>query len=275
MPTALIMEAVPGRDRWWDRPPALRALGYQLLSCGDPEFARAVHPEADLAGGAEAERPFTIAVLPDAARLRVRLTALTDPATAALTQAAEALPPGAAVAIGGTRIEVAGWEAGEAASYALLAQAPFAHRVEMEFVSPTTFSSSGRFLPLPVPERLFQSWVRRWNAFAPEPLFLPAEVLAEVAVGLGLASHAVESRAVDLQPGHAVGFVGRVGLVALRRDRWSAPARGALAALCAYAPYCGTGARTAEGLGLTRRLPAGPERRGRAPEPDPPCAPPA
>ena len=37
----------------------------------------------------------------------------------------------------------------------------------LNFVSPTSFSTQGSYLPLPVPNLMLRSWLEKWNHFAP------------------------------------------------------------------------------------------------------------
>ncbi|HYO49691.1 MAG TPA: CRISPR system precrRNA processing endoribonuclease RAMP protein Cas6, partial [Chloroflexia bacterium] len=50
-----------------------------------------------------------------------------------------------------------------AANHMLVGQTP-SDRITLRFASPTTFSSSGREMPLPLPQMVFGGYLDRWNA---------------------------------------------------------------------------------------------------------------
>ena len=122
----------------------------------------------------------------------------------------------------------------------------------LEFASATLFRSEGQDVPLPVPSRVFGSYLARWNTFSPVTLPEEARRYAEECVTLG--RYRLRSRLVSFERGAKgahVGFVGRVGFRFRVGDPyWTR----ILSLLAAYSFWCGTGYRTTAGLGQTRMV---------------------
>ena len=131
--------------------------------------------------------------------------------------------------------------------------------VTLRFRTPTYFRSGGAFRTDPAPERVFSSHLRRWRAFA--GFDLPGVDDGAIAGGVLLVGNPEGSIVpVTLFRHREAGFVGTAryrvtGDDALRRG---------IAVLAAYAAYCGTGTRTALGMGQTERI-------GIARPPEPPA----
>lgn len=133
----------------------------------------------------------------------------------------------------------------------ILDQAVADHHIRLHFISPTSFSTGILTYPLPDPLVLFQSWSGRWNAFSP---FKLARVLLDVAaVHVAISYCVIRTRVMDLGVGREVGFMGRVNLRVVQAHRLGNEVLCHLAALAEYARFCGTGQRTAQGMGQTRR----------------------
>lgn len=131
----------------------------------------------------------------------------------------------------------------------LAALATPSDRVALRFVTPTYFRSAGAVIPHPEPARVFGSHLRRWRAFA--GFDLPE--LDQAALERHLAFDGPpEGRIVpvSLFKRAEEGFVG----VARYRVEGSRDVQRGIATLAAYAALCGTGARTALGMGQTIRL---------------------
>lgn len=159
----------------------------------------------------------------------------------------------------------------DSSTYQTLVNAPFSPCVRVLFLTPTAFSQGGdRHVPLPVPDPLLKSWHRRWNEFAPKHLGIPDECVEAALSRLVLSAVCINSQSVALEPSsrgrrpaRMVGFTDSASMAALRPDEWRPDAARAFATLTAYSAYCGTGARTTQGFGVTTPLAAG-ERRPRA-----------
>lgn len=118
----------------------------------------------------------------------------------------------------------------------------------LEFLTPTTFHGKSSHLPFPLPESLVNSWLRRWQAFA--PVALPDEELKQWA-RTNLAVSAFNLHTLPAREGEHL-RVGCVGTMTLRALDTPPYLRGALDLLAAYSFYCGSGSHTSQGLGQTR-----------------------
>ncbi|MBD2249092.1 CRISPR-associated endoribonuclease Cas6 [Nostoc sp. FACHB-888] len=124
--------------------------------------------------------------------------------------------------------------------------------ISLSFISPTSFRRKGNHFPLPVPENLFHSYLRRWNDFSAMPTeqepflkWIDEEVIIH--------QHRLESMKVAAgKRGSVTGFTGAISLgltkAALAKEEFSE----LFYALVRLAPYCGTGHKTTFGLGQTR-----------------------
>ena len=111
--------------------------------------------------------------------------------------------------------------------------------------------------PLPDPHALFQSYLNRWNAFAPPSLQITVGLSDVVDAHVALARHRIQTELVDFGRGRLVGFVGDVNFQVLQPRRLGGDILGTLNALTDYAYFCGTGHKTTVGMGQTRRVLAG------------------
>lgn len=136
-----------------------------------------------------------------------------------------------------------------------------AARFTLHFRSPTTFRSSGRNLPLPLPELVFGSLLDRWNTAA--PLSLPSEIRRFAAECLVLTRYDLHSIRVPAFGAGETAFMGRCTYSATNRDRYYLHCCGALLRL---AFFSGVGAKAGMGFGQVGvELPRdGHERRGQA-----------
>jgi CRISPR-associated endoribonuclease Cas6 len=121
--------------------------------------------------------------------------------------------------------------------------------VTLEFVSPTTFKSEGRHIPVPLPSLVFGSLLERWNAFA--PVVFPPELRRYADECLALSSYQLRSSGVVLKEGGLrMGAVGRARYVTTNFDRyWMS----LINLLADFAIFAGLGAGTGMGLGQCRR----------------------
>ena len=133
--------------------------------------------------------------------------------------------------------------------YLLGRLAPEPH-IEFEFVSPTTFRSGGRTLPLPQPEQVFGSLLDKWNAYA--PVALPEETRRFVDECLAISRYRLNTNVVAFKEGGLqVGFTGTVRYVAINYDRYWLSV---LQTLADFAFYAGVGYQTTTGMGQVRRI---------------------
>lgn len=132
---------------------------------------------------------------------------------------------------------------------------PDTNKLQLSFVTPTCFSYKQHYLPLPNPQQVFQSYIQRWNRFSQlavdETKFVDWVDRSVVIARHRLESVMVTVRDRDPAPGVVTGFTGCVEFRLLTSEPlefvrlfW---------ALGELASYLGTGYKTPQGLGQTRR----------------------
>lgn len=120
--------------------------------------------------------------------------------------------------------------------------------LDIEFGSATTFHSDVH-VPLPIPESVLGSWLKRWNKLSSASL--PREVGELAEARLALSKYKLETRAVHFEKIPWIGFTGTCRFRVLSEDEFWLRLCNLLAD---YAFFCGTGAKTSFGLGQTRRV---------------------
>ncbi len=143
-------------------------------------------------------------------------------------------------------------------SWEQMATSPRAERWRVRFVTPTAFRATvgeGRSVVwvLPDPVRCWQSWVRSWNTFAPQTY--EEEPVGALARRVAIGMHQLRTESVRLGHVHELGFVGRCTYVAV--GNFSDAELSVLTALWRLSFYCGTGRKTAMGMGQTLALVGG------------------
>jgi CRISPR-associated endoribonuclease Cas6 len=131
-------------------------------------------------------------------------------------------------------------------------QATQPQSLNLAFLTPTSFRRQSHHMPLPIPENLFHSYLRRWNHFAPIE-YEPEEFLAWVNESIVIVSHNIHS--CKVQPGKqgsVTGFVGQVQLGFAPKAKQDPEYMQLAQALILCAPYFGTGHKITFGLGQTR-----------------------
>lgn len=269
-PTAANLPASLGR--------ASQALLLRLIQARDPALAQEIHQ-------GHGPRPFTASNLVlgvrQAGSLHIqagqsgwlRFTGLTRQISQHLLALAGPDRPAAVdmdghlLTVTGATLDPAGHPWAGQISYQDLA-APFllggerpGRKIGLEFVSPTTFRSGGRYVPAPLPELVFGSLLDRWQTFAPIALHPDVRRFAEEAVVLSQYKLRTRSMPYKHGPGDAdaqksaggwqVGFTGQVVFTALNPDRYWL---NVLHLLATFAFYSGVGYQTGAGLGQSRKL---------------------
>lgn len=225
--------------------PALHATFFQWLERGDAELARRVHEVSD-------PKPYTVSPLTladDGAHFRITL--LDDALYAPLARGIESAR---AVRVLWATLPFAAEPCIEQRTYAQIAQnAREDVDIVLRFESPTSFRSREMHYPLPDPILVFESYRARWNAFAPDPLRI-ADAWAEwLARAVAVARFELHSQVMSFKDYVQIGCVGVVQYCVVAR----APNREGIAplnALADYAYFCGTGHKTTQGCGQTRRV---------------------
>jgi CRISPR-associated endoribonuclease Cas6 len=111
--------------------------------------------------------------------------------------------------------------------------------IELQFLSPTSFKQGQRIQPFPLPELVFGSLLRRWNAFAPAALQFPALEWQ----GLTCA-YELKTQALHLKGGAEIGTTGWV------RYEFPDGEQAAIATTLAhFACFAGVGRKTGMGMG--------------------------
>jgi CRISPR-associated endoribonuclease Cas6 len=137
-------------------------------------------------------------------------------------------------------------------SYELLFKNPqIKDDICLEFQSPTSFKHSVGIQPIPLPELVFGTLLRRWNLFAGETYRLP------IVEWQGLISAAaIETRALPMENSHEIGSEGWV------RYRFPIPEQAKIASILAhFAFFAGVGRKTSRGMGQTKLLKIAPISR--------------
>jgi CRISPR-associated endoribonuclease Cas6 len=125
-------------------------------------------------------------------------------------------------------------------------EAPDAHKIKMQFATPTTFrrAETTLLMPLPWPSLVFRSLEQKWNAYALETMQNDGEALERL---VSISRHDVRTVMTDLGKYRQVGFIGGVEFV-VHRDAPKALSLH-LHTLAAFAQYAGVGAKTTMGMG--------------------------
>ena len=267
MLTSLVLSLATERSQ--TLPPHLgrasHALLLRLIRAVDPALAEALHAP-------DRPRPFTCSTLWGARRrggmlhlepgatYNLRFTGLTGEVSAHLKALAEEPPEMVELDNVGLRLASATLDPKEhpwagsttyealSAPY-LLARKPPASRAEIEFVALTAFRSSGRTVPLPLPELVYGGLATRWNHFAPVSISDEMRRYAEECLAISryrLKTVTIKAKDRSVQ----IGFVGHCRYTALNRDRYWL---GLIQMLTDYIFYAGVGYQTATGLGQARR----------------------
>jgi CRISPR-associated endoribonuclease Cas6 len=122
-------------------------------------------------------------------------------------------------------------------------------RVTLEFATPTTHRQIHRNVLFPLPAQMWGGWLRAWNAFA-QPAF-EDDLIARVEQDVTISRYALKTEVVDFGEHRAAGWVGRATFNYFSRERalWRV-----LNLLADFAFFCGTGYKTTQGMGMTRRV---------------------
>lgn len=226
---------------------ALQGTLYAWLNAAAPTLAAALHDLPDL-------KPFT--VMPLHRRdggVYFTFSLLDDRLWSALEGV---LQQGAEVQIADDRwpLDWAGRQVHHLSYPELVVSAGVETRFALRFLSPTSFHSQDMHYPLPDPFLAFQSWLLRWNVFAPEELRLNVNTLDLVSAHVAVGRHRIETREVRFNRFGQVGFVGTVAFQVIKENLLSDDLLRRFNILADYAPFCGTGHKTTQGMGWTERL---------------------
>jgi len=133
----------------------------------------------------------------------------------------------------------------------ILSSASSERQVRLEFLSPTAFRSGGkRNVIFPEPRLLFNSYLTRWQNLSTVPLSQNLADLAQKATRIS--QYQLDTRILHFGSYQEIGFEGKCTLEIAEETPEEAVKT--LNAMADFAFYCGTGAKTAMGMGQTRRL---------------------
>ncbi|MGI0493514.1 CRISPR-associated endoribonuclease Cas6 [Alkalinema pantanalense CENA528] len=179
------------------------------------------------------------------------ITALCAPVCQALRQ--WLTQPPQQLTLKNTPFQILNWQiALPATTYEALWDSPPPPDLSLTFLSPTGFRKNGNHMPLPIPENLFHSYLRRWNTFA-HLEFEQDEFLAWVNECVVLLRHDIRSRKVQPgKQGSVTGFIGSIQLGLTPKAQQEPEYVQLVHALIQAAPYFGTGHKITFGLGQTR-----------------------
>ena len=233
--------------------PALHATFFQWLERGDADLARQVHAVSD-------PKPYTVSPLTrEENRARFRITLLDDALWLPL-QAGIANQP--EVRVLWATLPFATAPHIEQRTYVQIAQeAREETSVTLQFDSPTSFRSHEMHYPLPDPVLVFASYHARWNVFAPAELRIDASWDEWVRDSVAVSRYRLETQVVEFPTAvgrrssyQQIGFVGVVQYTVAGKHANIRAGLGPLNALADYAYFCGTGHKTTQGCGQTRRV---------------------
>ncbi len=124
--------------------------------------------------------------------------------------------------------------------------------LELTFTSATSFRKRGNHMPLPIPENLFHSYLRRWNYFALEK-FEQEPFLEWVNECVVILRHDIRSIKVQAgKSGSVTGFIGTIQLGFTSKAKQQPVYIQLVRALTTCAPYFNTGHKVTFGLGHTQ-----------------------
>lgn len=123
-------------------------------------------------------------------------------------------------------------------------------QVTLKFCTPTLLFRKGRPYPLPDPSLVFRAYLDLWNVFS--PLALTPDLGPAIDHDLELTDFRLRRRPFGVPPTGQAAFGGSATF-SLRGRHPESVLKG-LNALADFAEFCGTGAGTDVGMGLTKRV---------------------
>lgn len=138
----------------------------------------------------------------------------------------------------------------------LEAEAETATRIDLRFESPTGFRAGELITLFPEPFKCWQSWLCRWNAFAPLASQINVVLLDAVMAHVAVSAYSLSTRPIrfEAEQRTEIGFTGQVSFAIVKAGQLPPLIVKQINALANYATFCGTGHATTRGLGQTRRV---------------------
>lgn len=212
---------------------AIHAICFKWIAAADSVLAEQLHQQNTL--------PFTISIKPNYSRQQIFLQI-------GLFQK-ELLAPllwglshdlGKKITLAGISCQLEKWvDFKLISSFEVLSKVLPQRVISLQFLSPTSFKQSKAIQPFPLPELVFSSLLRRWNAFAPLELQFPIiDWKGQVS------AYNLKTQTLKLKGGTEIGTTGWV------RYEFPEPEQKAIATVLAhFANFAGVGRKTAMGMG--------------------------
>lgn len=218
-----------------------------LMQQLDYDYAALLHTQA--------LRPYSQCVYYDKVRQATfwRLNALNKQAQNEILGAAFALSSKVYLEQKNLEIQLLSKEYSAETTYDALAEKFFANPltgriVKYNFLTPVGFKSEGNYVIFPQPAMLFNSLIRRWNAFA-DSNFLAAQDLAKDLSGeVYVKDYMLQMRQYSVDGARIPAFQGMYSL----GMKGNIMSNRVIALLSEYANYCGVGIKTALGMGAVK-----------------------
>ncbi len=121
-------------------------------------------------------------------------------------------------------------------------------RYLLEFITPCTHKSNGRYVLFPTSELIVQSLSARFSAYSREYDLDDPEVLAQIATNISISKYALRSAQYSLDGSRILGYRGNLSLF-IHGPAQLARLAGVILSFCEYA---GIGIKTALGMGGCR-----------------------
>jgi CRISPR-associated endoribonuclease Cas6 len=122
-------------------------------------------------------------------------------------------------------------------------------KIGYQFASATSFHRHGIHFPYATPEMAISSWLRAWNSYA--PVTFSDSLVKTIEKSIAVSAYRMQSVPVRYGRATLIGGVGDCTFTILNKDPYW---HHVVNVLSDFAFYCGTGVKTALGMGQTRRL---------------------
>lgn len=132
----------------------------------------------------------------------------------------------------------------------LINASPSWKEVTLQFFTPTAFNRGDINFPLPDPQLIFSNYLEKWNQYSSIPLSENIPILIENSIFLS--NFRISPQWIDVGFSKEIGFTGWCTFILKGRHPEEHIREFNLLADFAY--YCGTGIKTAMGMGMTRKI---------------------
>lgn len=119
----------------------------------------------------------------------------------------------------------------------------------LEFASPTAYRRIHRNVVVPLPADIFRGYLEAWNRYCTPPF--DRDLLGLIEAEVHISRYELRTAVLRLGESRQIGCVGRCGYTIFHRER---AIRRVIHLLADFALFCGTGYKTTQGMGQTRRV---------------------